>query len=71
MPKKEVTQEEKEKILKRVQGEFPRCKVLQDIHYYRYLREAEEETMTTEEILRDIKEGARRVKDEMKQLKSG
>jgi hypothetical protein len=62
MPKKNVTEKEKEKILKRVEREFPGCKVLQDIHYYRYLKEIEWETMTPEEIVKDIKEVARGVK---------
>jgi len=66
MPRKVVTDEEKEKILKRVRREFPGCKSLQDIHYYRYLKEIEWETMTPGEIVKDIKEGARRAKEEMR-----
>ena len=42
MPKREVAPKEKEEILKRVQREFPCCKALQNIHYYRYLKEIEE-----------------------------
>jgi len=37
MPRREVTDKEKEEIRKRVQREFPGCKALQDIHYYRYV----------------------------------
>lgn len=66
MPKKRVSEEERERILKRVQSEFPGCKALQDIHCYRYLKEIEWETMTPDEIIKDIKENARYVKEEMK-----
>ncbi|MGC8912461.1 MAG: hypothetical protein ACP5JR_05895 [Thermoplasmata archaeon] len=66
MPKREVNEKEIERILKRVQREFPGNKCLQDIHYYRYILELEWETMTPEEILEDIKKGARRIKKEMK-----
>lgn len=65
MPKRKVTEDEKEKIRKRVQKEFPMNKCLQDIHFYRYILELEWETMSPEEILRDIKEGACRVKEKM------
>ncbi len=67
MPRREVSEEEKEKIRKRVEIEFPEDKCLQEIHYYRYILELEWETMTPEEILMDIKEGARRVKEGMKE----
>lgn len=67
MPRREITEEEKEKIRKRVQREFPGNKCLQEIHYYRYVLELSWETMTKEEVLRDIKEGARRVKAEMEE----
>ncbi|MGC8928880.1 MAG: hypothetical protein ACP5QK_13295 [Myxococcota bacterium] len=68
MPKKMVTETEKENILKKVRREFPGCKSLQDIHYYRYLKEIEWETMTPAEIVKDIKEGSRRIKKGMKRL---
>ena len=67
MPKREVAPKEKEEILKRVQREFPGCKALQDIHYYRYLKEIEEQTMTYDEIIRDTKK-AQTVKEEMESL---
>ena len=60
MPRREVTEKEKEEIRKRVQREFPGCKALQDIHYYRYMKEIEWQTMSPEEIVKDIKEGRRR-----------
>mgnify|MGYP000150216047 FL=1 len=41
MPRREVTEKEKEEIRKRVQQEFSGCKALQDIHYYRYVKEIE------------------------------
>ena len=52
MPRREVTQKEKEEIRKRVQQEFPGCKALQDIHYYRYMKEIEWQTMSPEEIVK-------------------
>jgi len=60
MPRREVTEKEKEEIRKRVQQEFPGCKALQDIHYYRYMKEIEWQTMSPEEIVKDNKEGRRR-----------
>lgn len=68
MPRKKISKKEKEKILKRVRREFPYCKALQDIHYYRYLKEIEEQTMTYDEIIRETKEGAKKVKEEMEKL---
>jgi len=41
MPKIDITEKEKKGIRKKVQQEFPGCKALQDIHYYRYLKEIE------------------------------
>ena len=66
MPRGEVTEKEKEEIRKRVQREFLGCKALQDIHYYRYMKEIEWQTMSPEEIVKDIKRGAGEIKKEMK-----
>ena len=66
MARREVTEKEKEEIRKRVQQEFPGCKALQDIHYYRYMKEMEWQTMSPEEIVKDIKRGAGEIKKEMK-----
>ena len=66
MPGREVTEKEKEEIRKRVQREFPGCKALQDIHYYRYMKEIEWQTMSPEEIVEDIKRGASEIKKEMR-----
>ena len=66
MPRREVTEKEKEEIRKRVQQEFSGCKALQDIHYYRYVKEIEWQTMTPSEIVEDIKKGAEEIKKEMK-----
>ena len=66
MPRREVTEKEKEEIRKRVQQEFPGCKALQDIHYYRYVKEIEWQMMTPSEIVEDIKRGAGEIKKEMK-----
>jgi hypothetical protein len=71
MPKRQVTEAERKEIRKRVRREFPKNKCLQDIHYYRYILELEWKTMTPEEVLMDIKEGARRVKEEMEQPARG
>lgn len=62
MPGREVTEKEKEEIRKRVQREFPGCKSLQDIHYYRYAKEMEWQTMSPDEIIKDIKRGASEIK---------
>jgi len=65
MPRRKVSKKEREEILKRVQREFPGCKSLQDIHYYRYMKEIEWRTMSPDEIVKDIKEGANKVKKEI------
>ena len=39
---------------------------MQDIHYYRYTKEIEWQTMSTAEVVKDIKKGAAKVKKEMK-----
>lgn len=64
--KKSVTDKEKEEIRKKVEREFPGCKSLQDIHYYRYVKELEWQTMSPSEIVKDIKKGANETKKEMK-----
>lgn len=66
MTRREATEEEKEEIQKRVRKEFPGCKALQDIHYYRYLKEIEWETMSPGEIVEDIKRGASKISRRMK-----
>jgi len=66
MVRKEVSEKEKEEIRKRVRHEFPGCKALQDIHYYRYVKEIEWQMMTPSEIVKDIKRGAGEIKEEMK-----
>ena len=65
---KEATKKEKEAISKKVKREFPGCKSLQDIHYYRYLKEIEWQTMSPDEIVKDIKTGAERIREEMRTL---
>jgi hypothetical protein len=64
--RKEVNEEIKERIWKKVKREFPECKSLQDIHYYRYMKEIEWQTMSPAEIVKDIKRGASEIKREMK-----
>jgi len=64
--KRVVNEKVKEEIQKKVQREFPGCKALQDIHYYRYTKEIEWQTMSTAEVVKDIKKGASEIKKEMK-----
>ncbi len=66
MSRRVVTDKEKEEIWKKVQREFPGCKSLQDIHYYRYVKEIEWQTMSPKEIVEDIKRGASEIRKEMK-----
>lgn len=66
MQKRVVNEKVKEEIQKKVQREFPGCKALQDIHYYRYTKEIEWQTMSTAEVVKDIKKGASEIKKEMK-----
>jgi len=65
MTTRKVTAKGKKEIRKRVEREFPGCKVLQDIHYYRYIKEIEWQTMSPEEIVKDIKRGANEIRKEM------
>lgn len=61
-----IDDEVKQEIRKRVQKEFPGCKALQDLHYYRYIKEIEWQKMTPTEIIEDIRRGADEIKKEMK-----
>jgi len=67
MPRRKITEEEKKYIREKVEREFPGCKSLQDIHYYRYIKEREWQTMSPDEIVKDIKRGARETIKEMKE----
>lgn len=60
-----VDENTREKIRKQVQREFPGCKALQDLHYYRYLKEIEWQHMSPAEIAEDIKKGANTVRKAM------
>lgn len=66
MSRRKVTEKEKQEIRKKVQHEFPGCRALQDIHYYRYVKEIEWQTMSPDEIVEDIKRGASEIKREIK-----
>jgi hypothetical protein len=66
MPRTDVTENQKNEIRKKVQREFPDCKALQDLHYHRYIKEIEWQDMSADEIVRDIKEGAKRFKNKVK-----
>ena len=65
MSRRKVTEKEKQGILRKVQHEFPGCRALQDIHYYRYMKEIEWQTMSPDEIVEDIKRGASEIKREI------
>jgi hypothetical protein len=65
MPRTKVTDIMKKEIKRKVKREFPGCKSLQDLHYYRYIKDIEWRTMSNEEIIKDIKEGADEVKKEI------
>ena len=71
MSRREITEKERQEIRERVQREFPGCKALQDIHYYRYVKEIEWHTMSPDEIVRDIKKGASEIKRGIKASISG
>ncbi|MGC9092311.1 MAG: hypothetical protein ACP5JH_03580 [Bacteroidota bacterium] len=65
MPKRIITEEEREKIAKKVKREFPNCSSLQEIHFYRYLKELEQQGMTPEERIKDDKERAYQARKEL------
>ena len=65
----DLPQNIKDRIIKKVQREFPGCKPLQDIHYYRYAKEIIWESMSSKEIVRDIKEGVSKFKKGIKEMK--
>jgi len=64
MPKRVITKEKK-KIAERVKREFPGCSSLQDIHFYRYLKEIEQKKMNLQERIKDDKQRAYRAKKEL------
>ncbi|MBT9143895.1 MAG: hypothetical protein DDT29_02309 [Dehalococcoidia bacterium] len=66
MRRRTVNEKVEEEIRKKVQQEFPGCKALQDIHYYRYMKEIEWQTMSHAEVVKDIKKGASEIKKEMR-----
>ncbi len=66
MPRTEATENQKNEILKKVQHEFPSCKALQDLHYHRYVKEIEWQNMSSDDIVKDIKEGAKKFKRNVK-----
>ena len=65
---KTIDEKTREEIRERVEKEFPGCKALQDLHYYRYIKEIEWQSMTPTEIIEDIRKGADEIKKEMKTL---
>ena len=69
MPKTKVTEKMKKEIKRKVRREFPGCKSLQDLHYYRYVKEIEWQTMSNAEIIEDIKSDADVVRKEIEIIK--
>ncbi|MEK6635160.1 MAG: hypothetical protein AABY38_02280 [Planctomycetota bacterium] len=65
MPKKFISKEAEKKIGEKVRREFPGCSSLQEIHFYRYLKELEQGEMTTEERLLDDKDRSCRARKEL------
>jgi hypothetical protein len=65
MPRTKVTEKMKKEIKRKVRREFPGCKSLQDLHYYRYVKEIEWQTMSNAEIIEDIKSDADVVRKEI------
>jgi hypothetical protein len=64
-----ITESDKKKCMKKAKKEFPDNKVLRDIHYIRYIMELEWKGKTPDEILMDIKIGAKKAIEEMKKAK--
>jgi hypothetical protein len=64
-----VTDKMKRELRKKVRQEFPGSKVLQDLHYYRYIKEMEWKNMSNDEIIKDIKDGANETKKEIEIIK--
>lgn len=58
----------KKELKEKTKREFPGNKGLQDIHYYRYLKEIEWQKMSPSEIVQDIKRGAGVIKKEIENL---
>ena len=53
MPRTEVTDKMKKEIRRKVRREFPGCKALQDLHYYRYIKDGADEI---KKEMNDLKE---------------
>lgn len=69
MAHKIISEEEKKKILEKVQREFPSCSSLQQIHFYRYIKELEQSKMTPEERLIDDKKRAYKARKQLGLIK--
>jgi len=55
MPKQIPTEDDKMRALEKAKHEFPGNKVLQEIHYIRYLLEIEWRNMTIDEIQDEVR----------------
>lgn len=63
--KQTIDDKVRKEILERVKQEFPGCRALQDLHYYRYVKEIEWQAMSPADIVRDIRKDAQEIeKDE-------
>lgn len=56
-----IDDEVRKEILERVKREFPGCRALQDLHYYRYTKEIEWQSMSPSEIVEDIRKDAQEI----------
>jgi hypothetical protein len=59
MLNKIISDKVKDTIKKKVKREFPGCSSLQEIHFYRYIKELEQIGMSPEQRLKDDKERAK------------
>ena len=66
MQTRRLTEKQKLQIRKQVRREFPGSKALQDLHYYRYVKEILWRTMSPEQVVEDIKRGASEIRKAMK-----
>ncbi len=66
MPRGTATEEDRKRIGKRVEREFPGSSFMRELHYNRYIKEIEWRTMSPEEIVEDIRRDARKLRGELK-----
>ncbi len=65
----EMSMEEFEKLKKEVRDEFPNDQMMFELHLMRALNALGRKNMSDEEMLASIEEGARKVRQELEELK--